>query len=99
MSATTTANLALVPAFVALFFAAQAVSTGPDDIDAARDMAASTRDAITTARQQADEFKRIKAHTEAIAWSKCKEFHGNAAQVYEVRGESYFVCRRLVGVL
>lgn len=85
--------------FVLFFYGAHGLVTGPDDIDAARDMAASKRDSIKEARRQAEEFKRIKAHTEAIAWSKYKAIHGNAAQVYEVRGEEYFVCRRLVGVL
>lgn len=96
---TTAANLGLVALFVGVFFAAQALSTGPDDIDAARDMAASSRDAVNEARRQSEEFKRIKAHTEAMAWSKCTELHGNAAQVYEIRGTGDFVCRRLVGVL
>lgn len=96
---TTAANVGLVALFVGVFFAAQALSTGPDDIDAARDMAASSRDAVKEARRQAEEFKRIKAHTEAIAWSKCKAIHGHTAQVYEVRGTGDFVCRRLPGVM
>lgn len=92
-------SLGLLAAFLLVFFGAQALATGPDDIDAARDMVASSRDAVKDARRQAEEFKRIKAHTEAIAWGKCKDLYGHAAQVYEIRGTGDFVCRRLVGVL
>lgn len=96
---TTVVNTALAGLFIALIFGAQALSHGPDDIEAARDMATSKRDAIKEARKQAEEFQRLKAHTEAIAWSKCKEIHGHTAQVYEIRGTGDFVCRRLPGVL
>lgn len=89
----------MVVGVLVLFFGAQALSTGPDDIDAARDMAASKRDAVNEARRQAEDFKRIKAHTEAMAWSKCKDLYGHAAQVYEIRGTADFVCRRLPGVM
>lgn len=81
---------ALAVGLVALFFGAQALSTGPDDIDAARAAAAAERDAIAA--------HRVVLKTERAAWEACREVYGNLAQVTERPGGE-FGCRPLVGVL
>lgn len=92
-------SLSLLLAFLLVFFGAQALATGPDDIEAARDMAAAHEDAIAAAKAEQREFLRIKAHTERMAWLRCKEIHGDYAQVLAIKGTGDYVCRPLVGVL
>jgi len=81
---------ALALALVALLLGAQAASTGPDDIDAARAAAASERDAIAA--------EAVRAKTERAAWDACRKVYGDLAQATERPGGE-FGCRQLVGVL
>ncbi len=57
-----TARLLLALVMVVVFFCAQAISTGPDDIDAERDTALAAQDAIEDAQERERVFHRMRAH-------------------------------------
>lgn len=87
-------SIGLGLAFLLVFFGAQALSRGPDDIEAARDSAQALRDA----RQQAQAAAAVQERTERAAWQACREVYGELAQPTERPGGE-FGCQRLAGVL
>lgn len=78
-------------AFIALFFGAIAITEGqPSDIDALADAAMAHDDAVAEARIEA----MSQSEAERRAWTICKGWHAERAQVLRVADTGELVCRR-----